>query len=87
MSLPTLPQARALIAEVVHDDISDAGPDDDLRDYGLDSIRLHTIVDTLYARGIRVRPEDLAGTPTLRALATALMAAPITDPPAAEENR
>ncbi len=68
-------EARALVAAVVHDDLDEAGAHEDLRDYGLDSIRLLAILDDLRAAGLRVRVEDLAAEPTLAALAGALAAA------------
>lgn len=70
-----LARARALVADVVHDDICEAEPEEDLRDYGLDSIRLLAILDALRGEGLRVRLEDLAARPTLGGLADAIAAA------------
>lgn len=67
-----LERARALVAAVVHDDLSEAEAEEDLRDYGLDSIRLLSIVDALRRDGLRVRIEELAGRPTLGGLADAI---------------
>jgi len=72
MSDTTLATARDLVAAVIPDDIADAAPDDDLRDLGLDSIRLVGLVDTLRARGADVDLMDLAAEPTLERIAALL---------------
>ncbi len=70
-----LERARALVAAVVHDDLSEAEAEEDLRDYGLDSIRLLSIIEGLRAEGVRVRIEELTARPTLGGLADAIVAA------------
>lgn len=65
-------QARALVQERVFDDLSDALPDEDLRDYGLDSIRLIAVLGTLRERGVSVDFAEIAGAPTLTLLANAI---------------
>lgn len=72
---PDLDGLRRLVGDHVHDDLSDAAPEDDLRDYGLDSLRLVAVVERLRAEGHPVRFEDVAATPTLAALTAAVRAA------------
>jgi L-ornithine N5-oxygenase len=67
-----LERVRRLVAAVVPDDLLDAGPEEDLRDYGLDSIRLMDVLTELRGAGVPVALEDLAGEPTLAALAGAV---------------
>ncbi|KQR16491.1 phosphopantetheine-binding protein [Cellulomonas sp. Leaf334] len=68
----TLTLARDLVAAVIPDDVADAGPAEDLRDFGLDSIRLVGLVDTLRSRGADVDLMDLAAEPTLERIAALL---------------
>lgn len=77
MSDTALTTARHLVAAVIPDDVADAAPDDDLRDLGLDSIRLVGLVDTLRSRGAEVDLADLAAGPTLERIA-ALLTPPTT---------
>jgi len=72
MSERALATARELVGAVVPDDVTDAAPDDDLRDHGLDSIRLVGLVDTLRDRGAEVEVVDLAAEPTLQRIAALL---------------
>lgn len=65
-------QARALVQERVFDDLSDALPDEDLRDYGLDSIRLIAVLGALRERGASVDFAEIVGAPTLMLLAIAI---------------
>ncbi|GLW57362.1 phosphopantetheine-binding protein [Kitasatospora phosalacinea] len=61
---------RAEIAELLGEDPEDIRDEDDLRDLGLDSMRVMHLVETWRARGARVEFADLAdlGTaPTLLA--------------------
>jgi len=69
---PFLEEARSLVATVVVDDVSDADPEEDLRDWGLDSIRLVGLLADLRAEGVVIELEELAGEPTLQGLAGAL---------------
>lgn len=68
----TLDEARALVAAVVIDDVADVDERDDLRDLGLDSIRLMTLLSDLRAAGTVLDVDELAADPTLRGLADAL---------------
>ena len=65
-------EARDLVAAVVIDDVTDLGADEDLRDVGLDSIRLMGLLTDLRASGTVVELEEVSADPTLRGLATAL---------------
>ena len=56
---------RARLAPALDDD--GYGPDDNLMDYGLDSLEVMNLVTELDALGVRLSFEDLAGTPTLNA--------------------
>lgn|GEM_PF-968224 len=67
-----LAAARELVAALVPDDVSGAAPDEDLRDLGLDSIRLLGLVEHLRARGADVETVDLAVEPTLGRIAALL---------------
>jgi len=68
----TLDEARALVAAVVIDDVTDVTAEDDLRDVGLDSIRLMSLLSDLRAAGTALDVEDIAADPTLGGLADAL---------------
>ena len=74
-----LDRARQLVAAVLSDDVTDAGPDEDLRDYGLDSVRVMAVLDTLSERGVDIGADidfaDLVGNPTLARIGAALAAA------------
>ncbi|MEV6599794.1 phosphopantetheine-binding protein [Actinoplanes sp. NPDC051346] len=56
---------QAQIAEVLGEPADSFGPDDDLLDVGLDSIRLMTLVERWRAGGLRVGFIDLAEQPTV----------------------
>ena len=68
-------EARALVAAVVVDDVGDLPADEDLRDSGLDSIRLMSLLNDLRASGVVVELETVATDPTLQGLAGAIAAA------------
>lgn len=68
----TIDEARGLVAAVVADDMTDAQPDEDLRDWGLDSIRLTGLLSGLRRTGVSIELEEIAGEPTLAGLADAL---------------
>lgn len=72
-------EARVLVQERVFDDLSDALPDEDLRDYGLDSIRLIALLGSLRERGVSVDFAQIAGAPTLTLLASAIAQAASND--------
>ncbi|MFC9328956.1 phosphopantetheine-binding protein [Kitasatospora sp. NPDC057015] len=66
---------RADLADVTGERPEDIADDDDLRDLGLDSIRLMSLVETWRARGVKVELTDLveiAPVPTLRSWAAHL---------------
>jgi bifunctional isochorismate lyase/aryl carrier protein len=70
MSLPSSYDALvAEIASLLEVDATQLAPDDSLLDWGLDSIRLMSLVERLRAGGVPVSFEQLAELPTLRALA------------------
>jgi len=59
---------RNLAQQVVPDDLSEADLEEDLRDYGLDSVRLMDVLTALREQGHPVELEELAGEPTLARL-------------------
>lgn len=68
-------RARRLVAAVLPADsageLAAAGPDEDLRDYGLDSVRVMSVLDTLLAGGADIEFADLVAEPTLARIAAA----------------
>ncbi|MFF1909811.1 phosphopantetheine-binding protein [Kitasatospora sp. NPDC058218] len=68
---------RADIAELLGEEPEAVGDDDDLRDLGLDSMRLMHLIERWRARGARVEFADLAdlGAPTVRVWSAYLSAA------------
>ncbi|MER6396658.1 phosphopantetheine-binding protein [Kitasatospora sp. NPDC001603] len=68
---------RADIAELLGEEPAAVGDDDDLRDLGLDSMRLMHLIEKWRARGARVDFADLAdlGAPTVRVWSAHLSAA------------
>ncbi|HVJ90230.1 MAG TPA: phosphopantetheine-binding protein [Labilithrix sp.] len=69
-ALPSTYEAlSAEIAALIEVDASELSPDDSLLDWGLDSLRLMTILERLRASGIEVAFVELAEQPTLRYLA------------------
>lgn len=58
-------EARALVQAAIFDDLSETEPGEDLRDYGLDSIRLMTLLGVLRERGVSVDFAEAAAEPTL----------------------
>ncbi|WP_371495285.1 phosphopantetheine-binding protein [Kitasatospora sp. NBC_00374] len=66
---------RADLADLLDEPAEEIGDDDDLRDLGLDSIRLMSLISLWRARGARVEFADLAETtPTVRAWSAYLTA-------------
>lgn len=61
-----------MVQQRLFDDISDAMSNEDLRDYGLDSIRLIALLGTLRERGVSIDFAEITGAPTLELLATAI---------------
>lgn len=84
-----LDRARRLVAAVLPaddaDELAAAGPDEDLRDYGLDSVRVMSVLDALLQGGADVEFADLVAEPTLARVAAVVSAAPET--PHEGENR
>lgn len=70
--------ARALAAAVVPDDLTDVAGDEDLRDYGLDSVRVVGLIDAVREAGGVIDYADVVGGTTLDILAAALVAAEST---------
>ena len=67
---------RVDLADVLGERPEDIGDDDDLRDLGLDSIRLMSLVETWRGRGAKADFADLAEaapTPTVRAWSAHLL--------------
>lgn len=58
-------QLRAQIAEVLDEPADSFGPDDDLFDVGLDSIRLMTLVERWRSGGVPLAFVELAEQPTV----------------------
>ncbi|NMH63993.1 isochorismatase family protein [Shewanella salipaludis] len=63
----SLERLNASLATLLHDDITEMDPDDNLLDYGLDSVQVMTLVAEWEAAGVRVQFEELARLPTLNA--------------------
>lgn len=68
----TLERARDLVADLVPEDIAEATPEEDLRDYGLDSVRLMALVDRITDAGGHLVYTDVLGGTTLTTIARAL---------------
>ncbi|MEV4613131.1 phosphopantetheine-binding protein [Kitasatospora sp. NPDC049258] len=67
---------RADLADILGERPEDIGDDDDLRDLGLDSIRLMSLVEIWRARGAKAEFADLADlgqAPTVRAWSAYLL--------------
>lgn len=61
----TVEELHAQIAEALDEPADSFGPDDDLVDVGLDSIRLMTLVERWRAGGVRLGFVELAEQPTV----------------------
>lgn len=59
-------QVREHVAELLQENAEEIGDEDDLLDWGLDSMRIMTLVEKLRARGVQVGFADLGETTTLR---------------------
>ncbi|WP_168441024.1 phosphopantetheine-binding protein [Microbacterium sp. K27] len=70
-----LERARALAAAVVPDDLTDVAGDEDLRDYGLDSVRVIGLLTAVRDAGGAIEYADVVGGTTLDILAAALASA------------
>ncbi|MFT0892680.1 phosphopantetheine-binding protein [Pseudochelatococcus sp. G4_1912] len=65
MSTPTRETMRADIARIISEDPSEIGDDDSLIDFGLDSIRLMTLMQRWGEQGLKLDFAQLAEKPTL----------------------
>ncbi|MGH3689971.1 MAG: phosphopantetheine-binding protein [Microbacterium sp.] len=72
--------ARALVAAIVPDDISEVAPEEDLRDYGLDSVRVMGLIAAVRDAGADLVYADVVGGVTLEHLAGALASAAASAP-------
>ncbi|MFV0526425.1 MAG: SidA/IucD/PvdA family monooxygenase [Acidimicrobiales bacterium] len=75
----TIDQARSLVADLVPDDITQASADEDLRDYGLDSVRLLSVVERVSDAGGHLVYSDVLGGTTLQTVAGALARTQISE--------
>jgi bifunctional isochorismate lyase/aryl carrier protein len=72
-------ELQAQIADVLDEPADSFGPDDDLMDVGLDSIRLMTLVERWRSDGVRLGFVELADQPTVHGWWALLTAAPRAD--------
>lgn len=73
MSLATdYPSFVVEVATLLEVPVAELGADDSLLDFGLDSVRLMSLVERLRAAGASVSFEQLAESPTLRSFAAHL---------------
>lgn len=61
----TLEAVREQVAELLHEDPAELTDDEDLIDWGLDSVRIMTLVERWRKRGVQITFADLAERPTL----------------------
>ncbi|WP_199740266.1 phosphopantetheine-binding protein [Saccharopolyspora rhizosphaerae] len=61
----TLDAVREQVAELLYEDPAELGDDEDLLDWGLDSVRIMTLVEQWRKQGVQVTFADLAERPTL----------------------
>ncbi|GAB2750313.1 hypothetical protein GCM10027174_26210 [Salinifilum aidingensis] len=59
-------EVREHVAELLQESAAEIGDEDDLLDWGLDSMRIMALVEKLRARGVQVGFADLGETTTLR---------------------
>lgn len=55
------------VLALLYDDIAEIDPDDNLLDYGLDSVQVMTLISEWQQRGITIQFEELARNPSLNA--------------------
>jgi aryl carrier-like protein len=68
MTMPaklTLEDVRAQVAELLFEDPAELADDEELIDWGLDSVRVMTLVEQWRKRGVQITFADLAERPTL----------------------
>ena len=61
----TLEDVRAQVAELLYEDPAELTDDEDLLDWGLDSVRIMSLVERWRKLGVQVTFADLAERPTL----------------------
>ncbi|GAA0536600.1 hypothetical protein GCM10011581_23550 [Saccharopolyspora subtropica] len=61
----TLEDVRAQVAELLFEDPTELTDDENLVDWGLDSVRIMTLVEKWRKLGVRITFADLAERPTL----------------------
>lgn len=61
----TREQLREHVANLVQEDVSELSDEDDLLDWGLDSMRIMTLVEKLRKQGVTIGFADLAESTTL----------------------
>ncbi|MFR9728259.1 phosphopantetheine-binding protein [Saccharopolyspora sp. MS10] len=61
----TLRDVRADVAELLYEDPSELTDEEDLLDWGLDSVRIMSLVERWRARGVEITFADLAERTTL----------------------
>lgn len=61
----TLEAVREQVAELLYEDPSELADDEDLIDWGLDSVRIMTLVEQWRKQGVQITFADLAERPTL----------------------
>ena len=61
----TLEDVRAQVAELLYEDPAELADDEDLLDWGLDSVRIMSLVERWRKLGVQVTFADLAERPTL----------------------
>lgn len=61
----TLEAVREQVAELLYEDPSELTDDEDLIDWGLDSVRIMTLVEQWRKQGVQITFADLAERPTL----------------------
>ncbi|TWF96184.1 phosphopantetheine-binding protein [Saccharopolyspora dendranthemae] len=61
----TLEAVREQVAELLYEEPSELTDDEDLIDWGLDSVRIMTLVEKWRKQGVQVTFADLAERPTL----------------------
>ncbi len=64
----TLERLREDVARMLREPVGEIGLDDNLMDWGLDSLRLLNLVITWNEGGLQLDMSELAGDPTLNAL-------------------
>ncbi|KAF7600494.1 MAG: phosphopantetheine-binding protein [Candidatus Dactylopiibacterium carminicum] len=64
----TLDTMRAEIARIIHESPQDIGLDDNLMDWGLDSLRLLNLITEWNRTGLQLDISELAGQLTLNAM-------------------